>query len=357
MSKEKDQKPANDDNLNVGNELTRRRGFQATMSDVAKHAGVSLMTVSRALNQPARVSPGTRTRVEAAVNQVGYVQNRIASSLSSQRSTVVGLILPNIAYSLFADTMKGISEVLHDNDYHLMISESGNSEEHEEVLISAFLSQRVSGLILHGTTHTPRAIDLIRKSGLPVVENGNLTEHPIDSVVSYSNFQASKTMTMNLHRLGYKKVAFVSLAVANNEIALQRRNGFLAALSDLGITPDPRLILERPRGIVSGAETIVRLMERSPEIDAIFFAGDALAIGATLEAQRRGWAVPDRVGIASFDDSDLLSNLTPAVTTIRLPRYEIGRRTAECLVERISGDAHSGIRVDLKYEIVQREST
>lgn len=355
MKKETKQVPSIGANTN--NELTRRRGFQATMSDVAKQAGVSLMTVSRALNQPSRVSAGTRTRVEAAVNLVGYVQNRIASSLSSQRSTVVGLILPNIAYSLFADTMKGISEVLHDNDYHLMISESGNDEDHEEVLISAFLSQRVSGLILHGTTHTPRAIDLIQKSGLPVVENGNLTDHPIDSVVSYSNFRASKAMTMNLHRLGYKKVAFVSLPTANNEIALQRRNGFLAALSDLGITPDPRLILERPRGIVSGAETIVRLMERAPDLDAIFFTGDAQVIGAVLEAQRRGWAIPERVGLASFDDSDILSNLTPSVTTIRLPRYQIGRRTAECLVERISGHAHSGVCVDLKYEIVQREST
>lgn len=356
MEKENKQTPG-DAGETAGVELTRRRGFQATMSDVAKHAGVSLMTVSRALNQPSRVSPRTRSRVEAAVNHVGYVQNRIASSLSSQRSTVVGLILPNIAYPLFTDTMKGISEVLHDNDYNLMISESGNSVEHEEVLISAFLAQRVSGLILHGTTHTPRAIDLIRKSGLPVVENGNLTSQPVDSVVSYSNFEASKAMTMHLHRLGYKKVAFVSMPVTTNEIALRRRDGYLAALHELGIAADPLLMLERPRGIVSGAETIVRLLERAPEIDAIFFTGDAQVTGAILEAQRRGWAVPQRVAIASFDDSDLLSNLSPSVTTIRLPRYEIGRRTAECLVERISGYAHSGVSVDLKYEIVQREST
>lgn len=326
------------------------------MRDVARKAGVSVMTVSRALNSPEKVSEEMRLRVRAAVEEIGYVPNRLARSLSSNRSSVIGLIVPSIRNSLFAETIKGISDVLSGNGYHLMIADSGPGLRDEEEAITTFVQQRVAGLVLHNTSHTAAAVEMIAKAKIPVVENGNLTTSPLDSVVSYSNYEASRAMTLHLARMGYRRIAFVSLARRENDRARERLRGYLAALGELGRKPDDPSILERPPGFSAGAEAVVYLIGTTPQVDAIFFAGDVLAVGATLECQRRGWAVPGRVAIASFDDLDILRHINPPLTTIRLPRYEIGRRSAECLLDRISGRAIDRISVDLKFEIIQRES-
>jgi LacI family gluconate utilization system Gnt-I transcriptional repressor len=327
------------------------------MRDVARAAGVSVMTVSRALNEPERVSDAMRRKVRSAVEETGYVHNRLARSLSSRRSDVVGLIVPGLRNSLFAETIQGISDVLAGEGFQLMVADSGHGLADEERLIAAFLGQRVAGLVLHNTTHTRHAAAMIRNAGIPVVENGDLTDAPLDSVVSYSNFEASRRMTTHLARLGYRAIGFVGLAVQDNERASARRRGYLAAMAALGRPADPRLILEQPAGLAAGADAVVRLVDRAPEIDAVFFAGDVLAIGALFECRRRGWAVPGRLGIASFDDIDLLRHVDPAVTTVRLPRYEIGRRSAECLLDRIGGRSAASVTVDLGFDIVQRDST
>lgn len=326
------------------------------MRDVARRAGVSVMTVSRALNDPDKVSREMRQRVRAVVEEIGYVPNSLARSLSSNRSNVIGLIVPSIRNSLFAESIKGISDVLTVNRYHLMIADSGPGLREEEEAITTFLRQRVAGLVLHNTDHTATAVEMIAKAKIPVVENGNLTEDPLDSVVSYSNFDAARAMTVHLSRMGYKQIAFVSLARRENDRARERLRGYLAALEELGREPDDTLILERAPGLAAGAEAVVHLIETVPQVDAIFFAGDVLAVGAALECQRRGWKVPRKVAITAFDDLDILRHVNPPITTIRLPRYEIGRRSAECLLERISGRVTEPIRLDLKFEIIQRES-
>jgi len=246
--------------------------------------------------------------------------------------------------------------VLSGNGYHLMIADSGPGLYEEEEAITAFVQQRVAGLVLHNTSHTASAIEMITKAKIPVIENGNLTHSPLDSVVSYSNYEASRAMTLHLARMSYKQIAFVSLVRRENDRARERLRGYLAALGELGRKRDDALILERPSGFGAGAEALVHLVETTPQVDAIFFAGDVLAVGAVLECQRRGWSVPGRIALASFDDLDMLRHVNPPLTTIRLPRYEIGRRSAECLLDRISGRATERISLDLKFEIIQRES-
>jgi LacI family transcriptional regulator, gluconate utilization system Gnt-I transcriptional repressor len=326
------------------------------MRDVAHKAGVSVMTVSRALNDPEKVSKEMRRRVRAVVDEIGYVPNRLAQSLSSNRSNVIGLIVPSIRNSLFAETIKGISDVLSVNGHHLMIADSGPGLHEEEEAITAFVQQRVAGLVLHNTSHTAAAIEMIGKAKIPLVENGNLTTTPLDSVVSYSNYEASRAMTLHLARMGHKQIAFVSLVRRENDRARERLRGYLAALGELGRKQNDSLILERPSGFSAGSEAVVHLVENTPQVDAIFFAGDVLAVGAALECQRRGWAVPGRIALASFDDLDMLRHINPPLTTLRLPRYEIGKRSAECLLDRISGRVSDRVTLDLKFEIIQRES-
>jgi LacI family gluconate utilization system Gnt-I transcriptional repressor len=327
------------------------------MRDVAERAGVSTMTVSRALSTPDRVSPEIRRRVDDAVRAVGYVPNRLAGSLSSSRSKVAGLVVPSIRNTLYADTIQGISDVLARHGYHLMVADSAYSPQVEEALVTAFLAQRVAGLVLHNTTHAPALRALVRRAGVPVVENGTLADDPIDMVVSYSNVDAAKAMTQHLVRLGYRRIALVTLPQAHNVRSQERRRGYAVALAEAGLPQDPRIMLEMPPGLASGCEAIARLEAMAPAVDAVFFAGDVLAAGALLECQRRGIAVPGRIAIASFDDIDLLRHLNPAITTVRLPRLELGRRSAEILLDRIQGLSDERIRIDLGFEIIQRAST
>ena len=208
------------------------------MKDVAARAGVSVMTVSRALSHPDKVSGETLRRVQSAVDAVLYVPNGLAGNLSSRKSKAVGVIVPGINNSLYSSMIEAVSSTLRARGYHLMIADSGLNLENEEKAITSFLAQRVCGLILHNTQHTRKARSLISSIGVPTVEVGNLVERPIDLCVSYSNFDAAKAMTIHLGRLGYRRMAFVSLALGNNDRARKRRDGFLTGIRELGLAED-----------------------------------------------------------------------------------------------------------------------
>lgn len=326
------------------------------MRDVANAAGVSLMTVSRALRQPQKLSEETRKAVLDAVQRIGYMPNSIAANLASNRSSVVGQIIPSIQNSLYADTVKGTADVLRTAGLHLLLADSGYSLQEEEALIGAFLAQRVCGLVLHNTDHTPRALQMIERAGVPVIETGDVPREPIDMVVSYSNADAAKAMTLHLAARGYGQIGFVSLDTKINRRARERQLGYFAALKVLGRKKDPLLVSAVAPGLASGAHAMTDMMTRMPNVDAIFFAGDVLAIGALFEAQRRNWKVPGRIAIAGFDDLDILQYTVPRLTCLRLPRLEIGRRSAEALLERMRGTGDP-VRLDLGFEVIQREST
>jgi len=325
------------------------------MRDVAERARVSRMTVSRVLNQPEIVNEALRVRVLQAVEELGYVHNHLARNLSSSRSNVIGLILPSLENSIFAQTVKGISDTLRPAGYHLMLAESADDPEDEERIVTAFLAQRVGGLVLHSTTHTPATIRMLRASRTPVVENGDLPADPIDMVASYSNRAAAKAMTLHLARLGYERIVFASLAA--NPRADERRLGFFDALAEIGQSPEPRRAVSVSRGFGGGTEAVGYVDADMPDADALFCAGDVLAVGALFECDRRGWAVPERLAIASFDDLDLMRHVSPAITSLRLPRYEIGRRTGRMLLGRINEEQMPIKTVDLGFELVQRASS
>lgn len=316
------------------------------------------MTVSRALRCPDKVSPETRKLVLDTVLKVGYVPNHIAANLASNRSNVVGQIVPSINNSLYSHTIKGTADVLRAAGLHLLLADSRYSMAEEEALIDAFIAQRVCGLLLHNTSHTARVRQVIRRAGIPVIETGDLVRNPLDTVISYSNFNASREMTLYLAGRGYQQIGFVSLNVKTNLRARERLKGYRAAMQSLGRPHDPLLCSEVEPGLTSGAHAMIDMIMRAPAVDAIFFAGDVLAIGALFEAQRRGWKIPQRIAIAGFDDLELLEHTVPRLTCLKLPRLEIGRRSAERLLARIrETDAGLSRRIDLGFEIIQREST
>jgi len=340
--------------------MSQRTGHSVTharMQDVAKRARVSAMTVSRALRAPDQVSEKTRRRVARAVRDVGYVPNQLAGGLRAfNRTKLVAAIVPSVRNSLFAATSHGMSDALRTRGINLMLGDSHYSRDEEEDLVTAFLAQRPCGIVLHDAVHSPHARKMLLKSGIPIVEVGDLIRSPLDMVVSYSNYAAGKAMTRHLIERGHRRIGFASLATTVTARSAARLRGYKAALREGRLPIDAARIIDVEGGFASGRAALVQLVQAGA--DAVFFAGDVLAVGAALECQRRGWNVPERVAIASFDDHEIASQMSPALTALKIPRYEIGRRAAELILERHSGvKPRKRIIVDVGFEIIARDST
>lgn len=335
---------------------SRRRHGTVRIEDVARLAGVSAITISRTLNNPKSVAEATRKAVWAAIEETGYIPNRLAGGLASSRTRTVGVIVPTIVNSIFADKVQGMTDVLEAEGYHLLLANSGYSLEKETELVAAFLADRPSGLVLTGITHEERTRKLLKQAGVPVVETWNLGPAPVDMLVGFSNEAASYAMVEHLAGCGYRKVGFVSAPIRNNDRAGGRLEGYRKAVRDLGLEVDATLEREAFFSLANGAAAVADLLGAHPDIDAIYFANDILAAGGAFEALRRGIRIPDDLGIAGFDDVDLAQDMLPALTTVRIPRYEIGVGAARLLLARIAG-AEPEPLLDLGFEIISRGST
>jgi LacI family gluconate utilization system Gnt-I transcriptional repressor len=192
---------------------------------------------------------------------------------------------------------------------------------------------------------------------VPVVEISEIRgKKPIDMAVGISNFETAYAMTAHLASKGYKKIAFVSTPIHGNDRLQQRRIGYRQAMTDLGLHYNPGLEVEVPITPQGGAEALRMLTERDPKVQVIFCSSDTLAIGAVQECHRLGWRIPERLAIAGYGDLDLAAQLYPALTTVRVPRYEMGRQAVRQLLRRLSGDRKSPTIVSLGFQIIDRES-
>ncbi|GLQ55821.1 LacI family DNA-binding transcriptional regulator [Devosia nitrariae] len=325
------------------------------IEEVARRAGVSPITVSRALNTPEKVNETTRVAVLKAVEETGYIPNRLAGSLASNRSKTVGVIVPTVTNSIFADKIRGLGDVLSGAGYQILLGQSGYSLDAEADLVAALLAQSPSGLVLTGSTHAHRTHVMLERSGVPVVETWTSAEFPIDMQVGFSNEAAAFAVVEHLVAAGYRDLALVVAPVQDNDRALGRLEGFRKAIAHFGLR-QPAPEREAAFSLRNGAEALVNILETHPDTDAIFFANDILAAGALLECRRRNIAVPGRLGVAGFDDLEIAAEIVPSLTTVAVPRYEIGSRAAQMLLARLD-NAETGRRVQLDFTIMEREST
>ncbi len=327
------------------------------MADVAKAAGVTQMTVSRALRDPAKVAPGTLARVRAAVAETGYVPNVVAGVLSGRsRSRIVTALIPTIQHAIFADTVTGLSEVLGPHGYHVMLGETGYRRDEEDALIAAFLAHRPDAFMLTGVTRSPRGRDLLRRSGVPVVETWELSRTPLDMVVGYSNEDAAHAMTRYLAQRGYRRIAFVSGPSRTNERARRRELGYARALRELGlpVLPIPTIGAPSVPTLEEGAAVLDAVLAHGA--DAIFFTSDVYAVGALLAAQARGLDVPGALGIAGFHDLPIARVVSPGLTTVHVPAHEIGVLAGRKILASLTGAAEPKKSV-IPFTLVPRQST
>ncbi len=326
-----------------------------TMAEVAKRAGVSTMTVSRALRQPDAVTPDLRKRVETAIRETGYIHNLVASSLASRRSGTIAVILPTIASSIFSDTVRGIGGVARRYGAQLVLAETNYDLAEEHRAVAALLGRRVDGLIVVGVSHLPETRKLLSQSGLPVVETWDTTRTPIDSIVALSNFSAAKAMTATLLGLGYRRIAFIGAAQRDRR-AEMRRKGYTAALLAHGVTAPLVYYVNDIRSMASGVEAAEQILRSKDRPDAVFCLNDVVAAGTMFALQRKNLSVPGDIAVAGFGGFDFAQHLIPALTTVDVHHAEIGERAAQILFDRISGATKSSKREDTDFEISIRES-
>ncbi|WP_340328215.1 LacI family DNA-binding transcriptional regulator [Microbaculum marinum] len=328
----------------------------ARMSDVARLAGVTTMTVSRALRTPEAVSPQTLEKIEEAVRSTGFIPNYAARSLVSQRSQIIVALFPTMMNSVFSGTIEELSRQFLANGYHLLLGETSFDVEVEEKLLSGFIGWRPAGLVLTGSEHTDYSRKMLENSAAPVVELWNLPDNPFDVAVGFSNREAAYRMTMSLYEWGYRRIAFMNLHYPLNDRSVDRSAGYRQAMAELGVPVTEDMEIWVPFGVESGRAAIDRLTTASPRIDALFCSSDTLALGALMGATRAGLRVPEDLAIAGFGDVELASSVVPALTTVGVPRAAIGRESARIIMERLNGSYDGPPVVDCGFTIVRRES-
>lgn len=339
---------------------SRRRSVRpstVTLRHVADEAGVSPITVSRVINTPEAVSIALRDRVTAAIDTLGYVPNRVAGALASAESRVVPVIVPSLTNAVFIEVIQGVQEILEPAGYQLLLGHTHYELEREQALTSTFLGWSPAGMILAGLRHTERTRAMLRAWKRPVVEVMETGAEPIDMNVGLSHTDAGAAMAEHLIARGYRELAFAGGVLAADYRAMQRYEGFDAALGRHGLRRRPPFTHEGSSSAQHGGEVLLRALEAAPELDAIFFANDDLAVGAILRAQRAGISVPGRIAICGFNGFGLGEQVQPALTTIVSPRQQIGRLAAGKLMARFRGEDAGALSLDVGFSLRLGEST
>lgn len=332
------------------------------MADVAERAGVSTMTVSRALKNADLVSEATRIRIFSAIDELGYVLDQSAGSLSSKRTGFIAALVPSINNSNFSDTARGITDAIEHKGLQLLLGYTDYRVEKEEQLIEAMLRRRPEGIIVTGGRHTERGRRLLEGAGIPVVETWDLPARPIDHVVGFSNAAATTALVKRLAERGYRNIGFIGGTTNRDTRGGDRRQGYQRAMEELG-QPRPRVISfgSPPISMEQGAEALTHMIDQWPDVDAVVCVSDLSAFGALMECHRRGWAVPGRIAVAGFGNFEIARCSWPSITTVAVDCYNIGRTAGEVLLRAIDasreGMTIGSETVIVPFKVIEREST
>ncbi|WP_210543850.1 LacI family DNA-binding transcriptional regulator [Rhodoferax sp. PAMC 29310] len=326
-----------------------------TIHDIARLAGVSAMTVSRALNQPNRVSPAMRSKVQEVVRQTGFIPNGMAGGLRSSRAKLVAAVLPTLVGPVFQETIQALNEALDAKGYQLMIGQSGYDIGREDALLDAIIRRRPDGIVLTGIMHSAAGRRQLLASGIPVVETWDLTPTPIDMLVGFSNEEIGAAACAYLHQRGYRRPA---LMCGDDERARRRNSGFKNMARSRGWTNDvPVVLTPAPTTLGAGRSGLAELLNRPDPIDSVFCSSDMLALGVLIEAQARGLSIPKQLAVMGLGDIGFAANLEPALTTVRIDGTRIGQTAAQYIVDRANGLPIEQPILDIGFSIIERDST
>lgn len=358
---------ANPDKSSISLEPTsavrkRKTHGRATLADVARHAGVTAMTVSRALREPHRVAAETAGRVKAALQHTGYAPNKSAGLLASGRSRIVAAIVPNIANSIFAETIQGLTDALQADGHELLLAATGYSIAREEDQIRAVLGWAPSALIVTGRQHTETALAMMRRAqldGIPVIEMWDQSVRAAEFIqVGFNHGKAGRAMLDHLLACGYRDLVYVGSGVAGDLRARERQKGFMSAARTAKARANHvTAVDEEP--MAAGRKIVQRLVNQRAVPRAMAFSNDLFAAGACLEAAEHGIAVPERLAIMGFGDMTIAGQVAGGISTLAVRRFGIGFRTGECVLAQLRQEptaARSGANL-IEPHLIARQTT
>ncbi|MFJ1300705.1 LacI family DNA-binding transcriptional regulator [Pseudomonadota bacterium AL_CKDN230030165-1A_HGKHYDSX7] len=322
-----------------------------TLHDVAREAGVSLITASRALGNPGRVSQATLERVQAAAAAVGYIPNLLAGGLKSRRSHTVAALVPIISVPQFLPTIEALTAELDREGYQLILGQTGYDHAREVALLNTMAGRRVDGIVVAGLLNDTAAAKRIREIGIPVVETWEFSDQPLDMLVGFSHRDVGRAVADYFRAKGWQRVG---VATANDRRATIRSEGFLAAWGGRDV---PKAVVPAPSNVASGRRACAELLRQDPTLQAIFCSADAMAEGVLTEARVRGLRVPEDLAVCGFGGADFAAHLAPALTTVQVDGAWIGKQAARILVARCRGETVSDPVIDVGFEIIERAST
>ncbi|AGJ55104.1 LacI family DNA-binding transcriptional regulator [Streptomyces sp. NPDC053741] len=342
-----------------------RSGGRPTLEEVAARAGVGRGTASRVINGSPRVSAQTREAVEAAVAELGYVPNRAARALAGNRTDAIALVVPEsetrfFAEPYFSDIVRGVGAALADTEMQLLLTLAGNDRERRR-LAQYLTAHRVDGVLLVSVHADDPLPDLLEQLGMPSVISGR--RHAAETLpsVDSDNFEGARAAVGHFISRGRRNIATITGRL--DVYGAQRRlDGYRKAIATAGLDPDERLIAPADFSEEGGARAMRELLERRPDVDAVFAASDVMAAGARHVLRESGRRIPDDVALIGFDDSAVARHMDPPLTSVRQPIEEMGRTMTRVLLQEIasrsSGDAaRERPRIVLPTELVVRESS
>jgi LacI family transcriptional regulator len=327
----------------------------ATIKDVARHANVSVTTVSHVVNKTRFVSEDGRNRVEQAIRELGYVPSAVARSLQRSATNTLGMLIPNSSNPYFAEIVRGIEDRCFGAGYNLVLCNTDDEPRRQGMVLQVLAERRVDGLIVVSSGEDPALPDLLAGLRMPTV----MVDREIDTLpcdlVETAHMQGALLAVQHLTALGHRRIACIG-GPAGVATADQRAEGWRMALAGLGL---PSAGLLQPGDFTSegGYAAMHAILRRTPRPSAVFVANDLMAIGALCAAHECGVAVPDELSLVGFDDIELARFACPPLTTVAQPKQRIAAMAVDMLLERIEGRRQDVRKVVLQPELRVRAST
>jgi len=324
-----------------------------TLADVARESGVSQITVSRVIRNWGSISDSTRQRVQAAITRVGYVPNRIAGALASARSDLVGVIIPSLTNIVYPDVLRGLNDTLCDRGLLPVVSVTGYSLKLEERLVQSLLALRPAAIVLTGRQHSKGTTLMLRRAGVTIIEIMDSDGPPIDVSIGMSHRRAAKASAEYLLRRGYRRFGYVGHEGEHRDLrAHRRRASFLEAVSAAGADVLHEEIESGASSVPAGRAALARLLAKQPNIEAVYFSNDDMAIGGAHHCLANGISTPDDVALFGFNGLDIGQTMAKPLSTLLTYRYEIGALAGRAILARLNNEK-TDLRADVGFKLIE----
>ena len=321
------------------------------MTEVAKLSGVSEITVSRVLRNSGPVSEETRRRVIEAVDRTGYVPNRLAGSLASADSNLMGVVIPSLSNIVFPEVLRGIHAALGPTGIQPVVGITEYNIKAEEQLVRSLLAWKPQAMLIAGFDHTDATRQMLTNSGVRVAELMDINSKAIDIAVGMSHRGAGYDTGRHLIACGYRRMGYVGHDWLSDSRARLRFDGLCEALAENGMSLVDRELFDGPSSVIAGRRTLESLLARTPGLDVVAFSNDDMAIGGVFHCLARGITLKEKLAIFGFNGLEIGDTLPQPLSTVRSNRFDIGRMAVEKILENPVRDG-APVIIDTGYEIV-----